>query len=98
MMIVTQKAADKIAELMKNEDDLEKHVRLNLDSVTWGGPSISLALEEPGNYIGDERFSANNMTIVYENSLSRYFEGKVLDYTPGHHGSEFKVNDFRPGE
>jgi Fe-S cluster assembly iron-binding protein IscA len=54
-----------------------------------------LALEEPGNYIGDVRFSVNNMTLVYENRLSRYFEGKVLDYKSGHHGSEFKVNDFR---
>ena len=33
MMTVTQKAAVKIA-LMKNEAEGEKHVRLNLDSVT----------------------------------------------------------------
>lgn len=34
MMIVTQKAVDKIADLVENEGDEEKHVRLNLDSVT----------------------------------------------------------------
>lgn len=34
MMTVTQNAAVKIAELLKNEGEEEKHVRLNLDSVT----------------------------------------------------------------
>ncbi len=34
MMIVTQKAVDKIAELLENEGEEEMHVRLNLDSVT----------------------------------------------------------------
>lgn len=34
MMKVTQKAAVKIAELLKNDGEKEKHVRLNLDSVT----------------------------------------------------------------
>jgi hypothetical protein len=34
MMTVTQKAAAKIAELIKNEVEEEKHVRLILDSVT----------------------------------------------------------------
>ena len=34
MMTVTQKAAAKIAELMKTEGGEEKHLRLNLDSVT----------------------------------------------------------------
>jgi len=82
-MTVTQKAAAKIAEMMKNGGEEEKHVRLHLDGVTCGGPSISLALEEPGNYIEDVRFSVNNLTLVYENRLSRYFEGKVLDYTSG---------------
>ena len=34
MMTVTQIAAEKIAEMMKNAAEGEKHVRLNLDSVT----------------------------------------------------------------
>ncbi len=34
MMRVTQKAAAKIAELLQSEAEKEKHVRLNLDSVT----------------------------------------------------------------
>ena len=87
-----------MAELMEKAAGEEKHVRLNLDGVTWGGPSISLALEEPGNYLGDIRFTVNNLTLVYANRLSRYFEGKVLDYTLGHYGAEFKVHDFRREE
>ncbi len=34
MIKVTQKAADKIEELMKKEGGREKQVRINLDSVT----------------------------------------------------------------
>lgn len=98
MIKVTQKAADKIEELMKKEGGREKQVRINLDSVTWGGPSFSLALEEPSNYIGDEEVSVRGMRIVYESQLARYLAGKMLDFTTGNFAPEFKVQDFRPGE
>ena len=97
MFKVTKNAAEKIEEIMENEDNEGKQLRLYLESLSWKGPRFNLALEELVEYNLDEKINISGIPVVYENKLSRFLTGKILDYVSGAFGSEFKVYDARGG-
>lgn len=93
MISITNRAAQKIQEISK-EDKLEgQPIRLKIFGAGCAGMSFDLAFEEKELTSFDEVFEINNIKIVVDELTNSYLLETTIDYVENTNGSGFKITD-----
>ncbi len=76
MLKVTEKAQQEIAEYFKDKE--RTPIRIFLNSGGWGGPSFTMALDEPKD--SDETFEIGNHPYVIDKELLAEAAPVIVDF------------------
>ena len=77
MFEITEKASDKLKELLKDKEEVPG-IRIVLSQGGWSGPSLGMALDEPGDK--DELFDDRELTYIIEKELYEKVKPIKVDY------------------
>ena len=75
---VTDKAAEKLKEMMKENGHSQKKVRIMMTGIGWGGPRFGIALDEQMK--NDVKLNFNNLDFILEKKLTKEIEKFIIDY------------------
>ena len=89
MFEVTEKASEKIKELLKDREEIPG-IRIVLSQGGWAGPSLGMALDEPGEK--DEVFEDRDLTYVIEKGLYEKIKPLKVDYVDSYMGAGFDIS------
>lgn len=89
MFEVTEKASEKIKELLKDRDDISG-IRIALSQGGWAGPSLGMALDEPKD--NDEVFNEGDFTYLVEKGLYELVKPIKVDYVDSYMGTGFEIS------
>ena len=89
MFEVTEKASEKIKELLKDREEIPG-IRIVLSQGGWAGPSLGMALDEPGDK--DEVFDDRALTYVIEKGLYERIKPVKVDYVESSMGAGFDIS------
>ena len=78
MVTVTENAQKKIEEALKEKKDAPQSVRVFLHEGGWGGPSLSLALDEPSD--SDKVFENGNTKYIIDDDLLKTTGDITIDF------------------
>ena len=95
MVKITQLAAQKIKEVLKEQNKENALLRLYLVGTGCSGPSFGMALEEikTEDDIIDEEYG---VSVVIDIKLSNYLEGATVDYVETNLGGGFEIRRANP--
>lgn len=90
MVKITELAAQKIKEVLKEENKENALLRLYLVGTGCSGPNFGMALEESKTEddIIDEEYG---VSVVIDIKLSTYLEGATVDYVETNLGGSFEI-------
>ena len=88
MFEVTEKASEKIKELLKDKDI--PGIRIALSQGGWAGPSLGMALDEPKD--NDEVFDDRDLTYIVEKGLYKMVKPIKVDYVNNYMGAGFEIS------
>ena len=89
MFEVTGKASEKIKELLKDREEIPG-IRIVLSQGGWSGPSLGMALDEPGDK--DEVFDDRELTYIIEKGLFKSIKPIKIDYADSPMGAGFDIS------
>ena len=89
MFEVTEKASEKIKELLKDKEDIPG-IRIVLSGGGWSGPSLGMALDEPRDK--DEVFDEKELTYIIEKGLYERIKPIKVDYIDSPMGAGFDIS------
>jgi len=89
MFEVTEKASEKIKELLKDKDNIPG-IRIALSQGGWSGPSLGMALDEPKD--NDEVFNDRDLTYIIEKGLYEMVKPVKVDYVNTYMGTGFDIS------
>ena len=89
MFEVTEKASEKIKELLKDKEEIPG-IRIVLSQGGWAGPSLGMALDEPRDK--DEVFDDKDITYVIEKGLYERIKPIKVDYVDSYMGAGFDIS------
>ena len=94
MISLTEKAATKVKEIQKDDEELNGNEALRVKVVGGGcsGFSYDLYFEEETNEL-DQCFESHGISIYVDMMSAQYLEGTEIDYVEGLHGAGFKFNN-----
>lgn len=90
MVKITELAARKIKEVLKEQNKEKALLRLYLVGTGCSGPNFGMALEETKTEddILDEEYG---VSVVIDKKLSTYLEGAIVDYVETNLGGSFEI-------
>jgi iron-sulfur cluster assembly protein len=89
MFEITEKASDKLKELLKDKEEVPG-IRIVLSQGGWSGPSLGMALDEPGDK--DEVFDDRELTYIIERELYEKVKPIKVDYVDSFMGTGFDIS------
>ena len=89
MFEITEKASDKLKELLQDKEEVPG-IRIVLSQGGWAGPSLGMALDEPGDR--DELFDDRDLTYIIEKDLYEKIKPIKVDYVDSYMGSGFDIS------
>ena len=89
MFEVTEKASEKIKELLKDKEEIPG-IRIVLSQGGWSGPSLGMALDEPRDK--DEVFDDRDITYMIEKGLYEMIKPVKVDYVNSYMGAGFDIS------
>ena len=87
MVEVTELAEQQITEQLKGRE--VSGIRIFLNEGGWGGPSLSLALDEPQE--GDETYNVDGIDILVDKRAMPYAVVSTVDYIDSMWGKGFTI-------
>jgi len=90
MVRITELAAQKVKEVLKDQNKENALLRLYLVEGGCGGPNFGLALDESKTEddILDEEYG---VSMIIDKQLSNYLEGAIVEYVESNSGGGFKI-------
>ena len=92
MMQITDTAKERIQEILGNNSG--KYLRLFIQGMGWGGPTMGMALDEPKD--NEQPVNVNGIDILVEDFARPIVDGTKIDYIENPDGKGFVVT--RDGE
>ena len=89
MFEVTAEASEAIKDLLKGSEKIPS-IRIILTEGGWAGPSLGLALDEPGEK--DEMFDAMGLTYIIEKEFYNTIKPVKIDFVKSSFGSGFSIS------
>lgn len=96
MVNITEIAAKKVKEVLKNQNKENAFLRLYLVGVGWGGPNFGMTLEESktDDDILDEEYG---VSLVMDKKLTIHLEGATVDFVESVNGGGFEIRTAQSG-
>ena len=91
-LIVTDKAAEKIAQLMKSENKNDAVLRVQVIPGGCSGMSYDLAFDD-GAREGDIIIQKNGITLCIDEESLSHMQGATIDFVDSLNGSGFKIEN-----
>lgn len=92
MIQVTEKAAEKLKDFMRQEGKEAKGLRVAVFGGGCAGFKYGLALEE--NLTGaDKIIESRGVNVIVDPESAKFLEGSEIDYVESLQGSGFKINN-----
>ncbi|MGH9921452.1 MAG: iron-sulfur cluster insertion protein ErpA [Nitrososphaerales archaeon] len=89
---VTQKAAEKVREFMKQEGREDLYLRVYVSGGGCAGLSYGMGFEEKADE-EDTVIEENGVKLLVDSYSSRHLQGTEIDYIESLMGSGFKINN-----
>ncbi|NLO97893.1 MAG: iron-sulfur cluster assembly accessory protein [Peptococcaceae bacterium] len=90
MIDITETAAQKVKEIMADNNKENSYLRVYVAGVGCSGPNFGMALDE-SKTTDDNVIEAHGVTIVADKKFAYYLEDAVIDYVESEHGSGFEI-------
>ena len=94
MVTATDTAQKKIAEILKEKKDVPQSVRVYLQEGGWGGPALTLALDEPTD--SDSKFDNGGVPYIIDNNLLKKTGDVTIDFVAEGWKKGFTVSAENP--
>ena len=94
MITVTEIAQEKIVQVLKENKNEEKGVRVFLYGGGWGGPSLNLALDEPKD--SDSVFNNGGVAYIIDNDVLNMTGNITIDFVTEGSQSGFTLQSENP--
>ena len=96
MVNITQIAAEKVKEVLKDQNKEDAFLRLYLVGAGWGGPNFGMTLEESktDDDILDEEYGVSLLT---DKKLKIHLEGATVDFVESANGGGFEIRTAKSG-
>ena len=92
MITVSDKAVDKIKEILESEQKSDGFIRVGIKGGGCSGFTYILDIEESQKE-GDQLYNFDNIKVLIDSKSIIYLAGTELDYTDGLNGSGFVFNN-----
>ncbi len=92
MITLTDNAIEKIAEILAEENDLNKTLRIFVQGGGCSGMSYGFAIEDDKNE-DDFEIPAGSRIIVVDSISAQYVTGATVDYVEDLMGASFKISN-----
>lgn len=91
-LTVTQRAAEKVKEVMAKENKADVALRIFIAGGGCGGFRYGMALDEKAND-GDQTVESNGVRLLIDKDSAQYLDGAEIDYVVNVMGEGFSVNN-----
>ncbi len=88
---ITQKAAEQIAVVLKDQNASQKALRLSVQAGCCSGMEYGMTFDDPCH--GDEVIQRNDIRVVIDPKRFKHLNGSVIDYVDGLRGTGFKITN-----
>ncbi len=92
LISITQKAAEKIVEFMKQENKEKLYLRVYVSGGGCSGLSYGMGFEEKPDE-DDTIINENGVEVIVDGYSQKYLKGANVDYVESLMGSGFKINN-----
>ena len=92
LVSITQKAAEKIVEFMKQENKEKLYLRVYVSGGGCSGLSYGMGFEEKPDE-DDAIINENGVEVIIDSYSQKYLKGANVDYVESLMGSGFKINN-----
>jgi iron-sulfur cluster assembly accessory protein len=92
LISITQKAAEKIVEFMKQENKEKLYLRVYVSGGGCSGLSYGMGFEEKPDE-DDAIINENGVEVIVDSYSQKYLKGADVDYIESLMGSGFKINN-----
>ena len=92
VITITTKAAEKVAEFMKQEGNSNLYLRVYVSGGGCSGLSYGMGFEEKAEE-DDSVIEQNGVKVLIDGYSQRYLKGANVDYVDSLMGSGFKINN-----
>lgn len=92
LISITQKAAEKIVEFMKQENKEKLYLRVYVSGGGCSGLSYGMGFEEKPDE-DDAIINENGVEVIIDSYSQKYLKGASVDYVESLMGSGFKINN-----
>ena len=92
VITITPKAAEKVAEFMKQEGNNNLYLRVYVSGGGCSGLSYGMGFEEKAEE-DDSVIEQNGVKVLIDGYSQRYLKGANVDYVDSLMGSGFKINN-----
>lgn len=92
LISITQKAAEKIVEFMKQENKEKLYLRVYVSGGGCSGLSYGMGFEEKPDE-DDAIINENGVEVIIDSYSQKYLKGANVDYVESLMGSGFKINN-----
>jgi iron-sulfur cluster assembly accessory protein len=93
MLTLTERAADKIRQLIAEEELSEDQTGLRVQVVPGGCSGFQYGLGFDEQAAGDIVFQSSGVTVLVDEMSAPYLEGATFDYTDGLQGAGFAIDN-----
>jgi len=92
MITITEKAAGKVKEILKNEDKEDFGLRVGIKGGGCSGFTYTLNFDKSVSET-DQTFNENGIQVIIDSKSYLYLAGTELDFVDGLNGSGFVFNN-----
>lgn len=92
LISITQKAAEKIVEFMRQENKEKLYLRVYVSGGGCSGLSYGMGFEEKPDE-DDAIINENGVEVIIDSYSQKYLKGANVDYVESLMGSGFKINN-----
>ena len=90
MITVTDAAAQKIRDIMKEQDEMESSLRVVVTGQSCSGPQYMMTLDNEVQH-DDQRVEHDGLSILLDPDTASILEGSEIDYLEGLERSGFTI-------
>lgn len=86
---ITDTAAEQLTNMLKEQEQPAKKIRIMITGVGWAGPRFGIALDEQKD--DDKSFKKDDFEFILEPRLANYSDSLTIDYRDSFLSKGFKI-------
>ncbi len=86
---ITDTAAEQLTNMLKEQGESTKKIRIMITGVGWAGPRFGIALDEQKE--DDRSFTKDDFEFILDQRLANYSDSLTIDYRDSFLSKGFKI-------